>query len=852
MEYSPEELQITLFNQTVNDIDEEKQKNIKSTFDFFDMEKLAQQFPIDVTFDKKKRQIVDSGGPFKSKSYSYEKSEEDLFTYFYPPKGPIPFGATCSICEQNGTKYHLTTCDFPYPDSLILNKQGAKDYLEQYPQTDKKLKDIVNQPYSDFYELDLHGEKKEFRNVIILSYESNNKRVSIRISRNGVINIIHAPPEEKDIAQQVINRINQTKALKLSQYHKVYPESTKYKFRPSISRVDAMQGRFRMFPRDEGYLIPLDKLNEVLSKKYIKDDELTYKTISKPIVDYTYTSGTGTDKNPKISFKIVIEPIKINVIIFQRGAVQLDASLCNQKDVRKGWCDTIGKSNVTERYLSIVYDLLNLILDKEIPRLLQKEELKIRGIQNMVTGPKTAPLVCHDRPNRKVRPVPFTFTGKCPEEDQILLPQGMKRPDGLYEPCCYKAVKTKKDKLYKQLYKGFPNEKEADEFNIHPGKVTGMTYIDKGKMVNDIGSAVFIPGTQTRQSRAFKGLVNLDKNQLMNCIELHRPDFFDFKPQIVTRNILNEYTNLINKTQPEFIYQHPILLRKKDINDKFTKMSFTVTSIPNKSTAALLFITRNGDSFIINEKLDVARFELDREVDLKGIGSTLLEARVEPIKNKKVNVIVYDVIYFKSQSFKRYTFDRRYTTLKDVQALLKHPNLSFALYDTNLIQGSKAFLSKRDISLKFLPLDSFYQLGINNNVLLWEHPMGQSSHITAKIKPIDNTNQWNLFVNDTQLEKPFDKVKIPVKFTREHRLIENDLVTFGFKFSNKSLNIKNPLVPLSKSITSKYSPNQVQHILEAIVNPIPQTLFTRAKNKWEIDNRQFVQSSIPGPLQLLN
>jgi hypothetical protein len=142
----------------------------------------------------------------------------------------------------------------------------------------------------------------------------------------------------------------------------------------------------------------------------------------------------------------------------------------------------------------------NEIIISEDRRLLLSER---RGITNMRDG--GLPQVCHDRPGTAIRPVPYSFYGKCPMVGYYNKPLGMKRGDGTYEPCCYKLKKTGKDskeRYNKILIDGYPDA-AAEGYNENIPDP-------------DTESAIFRPGTKIIESRRFKGLNSFSKESIDN------------------------------------------------------------------------------------------------------------------------------------------------------------------------------------------------------------------------------------------------------------------------------------------------------------------------------------------------
>ena len=93
------------YSMLINNIDINKQKNIKSEYSFLNLEKLVSEFPLDNFFISK----------------SYYQSEPE-FSFNEPAKGPIEDHFICFYCRQSGPSNHLKTCKRPFTSSLYLNE----------------------------------------------------------------------------------------------------------------------------------------------------------------------------------------------------------------------------------------------------------------------------------------------------------------------------------------------------------------------------------------------------------------------------------------------------------------------------------------------------------------------------------------------------------------------------------------------------------------------------------------------------------------------------------------------------------------------------------------------------------
>jgi hypothetical protein len=223
--------------------------------------------------------------------------------------------------------------------------------------------------------------------------------------------------------------------------------------------------------------------------------------------------------------------IKTHVQLYVRGAVQLKASYV-EKDVH----------DIPLEYpiLQGVYVFLSKLFDEVLIYSSQteynainkeiKSEKKFEDIPNMVpfNGKSIKkPKMCQNRKaagGHDLRPVPYSFNGKCPEEGYYVPPRGIQRTDTkTFEPCCYK-LKPGNTKTKTFDGRMIPGKDSIERYrNIilygYPDAYAG----DHGEPTPVYGdSAVYIPGTKIIENRAFPGLKSLSKKELLACVNKNR------------------------------------------------------------------------------------------------------------------------------------------------------------------------------------------------------------------------------------------------------------------------------------------------------------------------------------------
>ena len=815
------------YSVLVNNIDLAKQKNVKSEYSFLNLEKLVYEFPLN--------------NSFISKSY-YQSDPE--FSYNEPPKGPIENHFECIYCRQSGPDNHLKNCRRPLnsslylfedfkgyqegtPYNIVINKRGQKKVVSKSMKSDKFL-DSVEIIYSDV----------------------NKRETVVRIAKNGSINIISAGFGNKKLVDEVINKINQTSALNLQEYRKVYPTANKLEIDPRITYTYLMFAQFNLYPKElqEKYYINLGMLGNELKKYIIKVNNqqvLTFGNKEYLIDKYEINTGDVLSRsnkltNPLINFNLINGYLKFNIVIYKRGAVQIRLSY-NQKYERSP------ENKLVLNDLQLVYQFLDSLFTELLSnsRVIVSEEPKLkRGIDNMVDGKQ--PQMCHDR--QGLRPVPYSFHGICPDPGMYVRPEGKKRADGRYEPCCYKLKDNGKDSItrYKEILKhGYPDK--------------GASKYDENIPNPDNKSAVFIPGTKVIESRRFSGLDSLGKNELLNCISesgyIKPTDVFDTNTFLELKNkVLNEYSYLTSTKN--LVFQHPVTLTPNTFS-LFTKDLYMVTPINNETIKVLLFFNSTGVSHFINENYDVSQTGLP---DINKLKETLIEGYLYPYKDELV-FYPYDILYllgnqvnkpFYSGNSRETRFYKLMHSIEIINSVESELIIETPRFDLDIIGGSKNFLTNKDLgdisSLLFIPINEEYLFGkVNRKLLIWNNTTKESNNLLTLNVYSRSGNKWEVKIDSKSipselLPQESGTIEIPVVFSNKYKLKDGDLVLFKInKLVNNTINTKKPLTPLDKSEEQLTDYFTVINILESIQTPISKGILSNGI-RWTINGITYSQS----------
>jgi hypothetical protein len=773
-------LQLLTYSKLLNNIDHLKEKNIKSTFTFFDLKKLVQNFTLDISLDK-------AGYPgytktpslpaFISKSF-YQKG----FAYNFPPKGPIPQHFECMFCDQEGPAFHAVECEKPFESSLYLTESGVEKYKKPAGTSYK----LIVKKRGQKKVISTNVKNQKFSDNVELYYENENKSQTIlKIGKNGVINIISANFENKSIIQDLLKKINQTGALTSE-----YPSST-FKVDPSTSYIYIILSQFNLYPKENTSLfINLDAVNLNLWETPLFKQKVSGNTFFKigpkkyKIENYRYNPGTLTSKsnkqtNPFIQFDIIMDIFKVGVLIYKKGAVQMRLSYLDKKFSQKVE-HPLEPSTLQEVYtfLKKVFEILiSSSSETNYPIIVSEKEKEKKGILNMVDGKQ--PKLCQNRKGHELRPVPYSFYGTCPMHGYYVRPTGLKRPDGKYEPCCYSIKKTGKDS------QDYINELYRNGFS-------------EGIPDPDTLSAVFTPGTKIVESRRFKGLNDLTEKQLLDAME--RLGYIGKESPF-------------KKGNGNILFEYPSYITSKDSLE-----NSLMISIPNDTVRANLVFDESGKSYFINTSKDTAESRISSVPILAG---TTLDGYLDI---EEFVFYPFDIPFYKGENITKQPFKKRFDILMYCLEIL-HTISGSLTFSTNFDDSIENLIDEEDSFILFIPLKSNYTIGkINKELKIWTSII-PDTFLTFNVHPFRG-NRWKISIHSKSissllLPQKEDSIEMPVVFTTKNAIEDNDVVLFKLNLNqNGTIHNNKPLIPIQKVNESINDYTDVKNILEYIKSPI--------------------------------
>ena len=553
---------INSINMFINKFDESRE--------IFDLDKLKENF------------LLDEGEEGFYKLSLYQKktfgNETINDNYNRPSIGPIENGFYCTFCGNEGPRDHSESCDFPDQNSLNLTISGINDYIlndrnykgdyinfktkfEESSLTQDDLNEILLNPdeiqvqdgkiniqtnkdvltsvsYLGIYKK--RGPQKlasktsttQFLNNMIISYEKNRQKTSIRISKNGLINMINVPLAAEslnNIITQLIERINNSGAINIEEFRiSSGLNLDKYTFLKQFSYVHSVTGQFKIdaiqkdteinFEELDNIISPFDPSGNVIESSFTSVErtpsgENVININGVKIIEWEYSLGrlTRNEVMTKEYIKSVSVPapgIKLTSIFNKYGTVIMTLSRCSSKQMLRGLCGGVITS-INDTYFSDFVSVFNDLFEKQ-SSILAKKSLgnvpgKLKSDFNTLTGYAPSGKICRLTRTREVdgvtykegmRPDPYTWSGKCPDPNyQYLKPDGVQDSDGLWYPCCEAKTKDSIEKMKRYLLNGFPlNRNEGEKFNIIDGEDLGSGIIEPGSNSEGASTELYING----------------------------------------------------------------------------------------------------------------------------------------------------------------------------------------------------------------------------------------------------------------------------------------------------------------------------------------------------------------------
>lgn len=760
-------LKLLTYSELVNNIDQSRENNKKSQYSFLNLKNLVENFKLD--------------NSFVSKSY-YQNIPEYAFND--PPKGPIPEHFECIHCEQEGPDDHLKTCIKPFESSLYLTDSGESKYkrpsgtsyrliVKKRGQKKVVSTNVKNQRFSD--------------NVEIFYKNENETSTIIKIGKNGAINVISANfTESRDLLKNLFKKINESDALNQENYG-----SDTFKIDKSMSYVYLILAQFNLYPRElVNLFINLEALNLnlwetpfVKQKKGVKTFFVTGRE-RYVVENYRYNSGNITSRsnkttNPFIQFDLITEEyFKVGVLVYKKGAVQMRLSYLD-----KSFRDREAFA-LTPEILRPVYEFLKkmfqLIIENSsetnYPIIVNEVVPEKRGILNMVDG--TQPKVCHNRPGYELRPVPYSFYGTCPMQGYYVRPDGKQRPDGKFEPCCYKIKKSGRDsqdyinRLYKDGYKEVQDP--------------------------DLLSAVFIPGTKTVESRRFNGLNDLTQQQLLDFME--------------STGYIGKSTRFDKTSKPKTLeFEQFGYLTNRDQMD-----NCLMVSIPLSTLRVFLEFDETGKATFVNGLNATGKAGLKKIPELS---MTFIDGFLD---DSEEIFYPFDVPVFKGKTVLS-PFIKRFEILSDCLDTI-NDNSKTLVVSTNFDDSVENLTGEKNNFIIFIKSNSVYTPGsINKNVKI--NSTFDNIFISLNVHEY-RANRWKVDINGKNINEILlpqreSSVEIPVVFTNRNRIVSGDIVLFKINTNtNGIINNNKPLIPVEKIAQHINDHTDLINILEAIKNPL--------------------------------
>jgi hypothetical protein len=860
-------------------------------------------------------------------------------TYNRPAVGPLPNGTYCTYCGKIGPPDdHSHTCPFPEETSLNLTLRGMYEniirntgYSGEHTNLRGLLRNEISQeelnevlliedqlilsgsppdisvsniktniPYSDV--LKKRGPEKlapktsttQFLNNIILYYEKYSNKTSIRISKNGLINIINTPVNKAyrdEMITELIKRINET-------------GGNKYSVMPKFSYIHSATAQFSLWEDSDKYDIIYNTLDSFISPyntsgKIIPGRYSTVETLPSgrqviiigglKIIEWEYSLGKETRQQSmsKEFIKFVAIPragIKMSVLIHKHGSFQMTLSYCTEKETfclrdSESKINTLDFEIVKTEFVKIFNQDFNSLARESLTSSISSKTFNtVSGYAppNQLLKPSTgvcrAPRKRDDDTREEIRPNPYSWDGQCSDPNyQYIKPHGIQGTDQLYYPCCSSKTEESRKLMKEYLKLGFPrSEDEADEYNVNvidngsgiliPGsneigskamvKIPGtqdfqqITVLSKGSKKSNEYTVKLEDGTKTkihgedfmRDSRVFSGLQSLQRDRLLNCIQ---------KYLRVGNLIINKTGNLEKKRYPFNVSQNNdysrlfkslITLTTESpvlvLSDfvKFEKELYNVTRVPD-DTYHFYLVLSPGGNFYISKNGSVVESDISDSFDISIVFDGFLRR-----SGSKIEYFIIDVLYYK-ESISNDTFESRKDALIDINSVYNlsvvEDSITFPIYYDDIIEGSRESLIEDENSfLIFMPL-----MKSCCNYFIWTSKINQDDIILQVITKNKNMVQLGYdsrgFPESLGLQK-FESYTIPPPVPKNIK--KNDYILWRINRDSSGNVVPNRILSAIGNVKKPdISYNDYLKKVEMVLNPVTKNLFMN--DSWDVNGR---------------
>jgi hypothetical protein len=489
--------------------------------------------------------------------------------YNRPPIGPIKKGLYCSYCYKKGPFFHTNDCPYPEDKSLYLTLGGFNELIVKNPNytggyaeiKDKIIEKTLTQDelneellliidevnaLDQTFSLDKYsgtlskiefseiikkrGPKKlankttttQFLNSAIIFYKDGTNKTSIRVSKNGLINIINVPKDTEKLnflILSLIDKIRQSGALDIEKFEAITGLNS-FEYLPFKSYVHSITAQFSVsrdlelnFENLNSFIAPVDAYGNLLNSEYTTLEVIkgvnVINFMGVKIIEWSYSSGKLSRNQTVIKeyikfVSIPVSGIKITGIINKYGVVMLTMSKCSDKIIKDGLCGSVSTPLSTD-FFSLLREVFVDFFTKNSKFLLKKTiagEI-VKPERNTITG--YAPSNCRPIRTRKLKdgttyyeymhPVPYSWKGTCPDPNyQYLDPMGFPDDEGIVYPCCEAKSRKSIEKMKQYLINGFPNG--ADD------KTKSENFLSSVTKNSDPYSGIIVFGSNTKGATA--------------------------------------------------------------------------------------------------------------------------------------------------------------------------------------------------------------------------------------------------------------------------------------------------------------------------------------------------------------
>lgn len=703
--------------------------------------------------------------------------------------------------------------------------------------------------------------KTAFNNTLFITYtnetntniDKTERNSNIRIYPSGFIDIKGAPLNQielRGMLNELIRRINATKSLNLINFNKILringiQPSSQFVALDDYSYYTVIRTQFYLFDKKQTeQVIDLEELNIAMANKFVNTNEFVLKETK---LNVDTLSKVGNKIKDSLIYKFSLpQKGKLTLQISRFGTFQFTAS----NDYLVPLEDNLRIMNTLKEFFNNLSEeqFTKENLETKV-KLYDKTETTISGLvppksKSQKAGTETC---AKNQAGIPIRPEPYNWGGKCPVDGYFIPPLGKQggditetlngREQQLFFPCCKKLSQNDRREYKLYLLNGFPiSQNIANEYGIfkshdalsgvltknpEPGEIVSaktpdsnwenpiwikakIISVNKGKPISykaiNLATNEVIKILRTnlkRDSRRFKGLNDLNKNELI---------------QILRKNNMIGQPNRENTESIETINLKKV--NKYVITNDFIEKQFVVGGVPGNSELVYLVNTTTNPS-------KTEQFLVDQD-------NRIIKNTNFRLNSNGIIIGFYDGFTFYAITLKGNTINT------DLDTIINDPLIKIVQFYENIIKETYLMLNNEpDTKLLFIERDTY----LDEIYFFYKNSIPDT--LTVQLLSGRDSTFLLGYKNNPFNDREIYIDKIPKSNKLSPKVGEYINVNPNINIIKDEVLKNRPFIYVSKSENVYLTYEHAKSIYNSVFNPITLEDFDN-QEVWEFDNKTLI------------